>query len=567
MSTGAPVSHGAAASRSGERELPKLVTTLQAGYGLSALRADAMAGLTVAVVALPLSMAIAIASGLGPEKGLFAAVVGGFVVSALGGSRFQIGGPAGAFIVVIAAILERHGYDGLLLAMGLAGAMMIAAGFLRLGDYIKYIPFPVTVGFTAGIAVIIFTSQMREILGLDMVKEPAAFYPKLVAIGEAITTFRPAALAVALAGIVIILALRRWRPHWPGLLFAVVLCTLAAVVLKLEIATIGSRFGEIPASLPAPSLPAVSLAKLYAVFPDALTIALLGSIESLLSAVVADGMSGDRHRSNVEVVAQGVANVAAMFFAAMCVTGTIARTATNIRANAHGPVSGMLHAVFLMMFMLVAAPLAAYIPLAALGSVLAIVSWNMFEKREFASLLRSSWGDAAVLLVTFLLTVFADLLIAIAAGMVMGAFLFMHRMAESVEIGGDEMVAATQAAAPARQAFNDDVLVYTISGALFFGATARLGSVLERIGAAPRLVILDFSAVPVADSSAAHSLESFAHKLQRAGGRMVIAGAKRNVRRTFLAAGLRRPLVRYAASAADARAKFVAGAQAARLEN
>jgi len=462
MSKSLSASRGEGAVHPGEREVPKLISTLQSGYGASALRADAMAGLTVAVVALPLSMAIAIASGLGPEKGLFAAIVGGFLVSALGGSRFQIGGPAGAFIVVIAAILERHGYDGLLLAMGLAGVMMIAAGFLRLGDYIKYIRFPVTVGFTAGIAVIIFTSQMREILGLDMAKEPAAFYPKLLAIGKAISSFRPAAFAVALAGIGVILALRRWRPQWPGLLIAVVVCTLASAFLKLDIATIGSRFGEIPATLPAPSIPPVSLAKLYAVFPDALTIALLGSIESLLSAVVADGMSGDRHRSNIELVAQGAANLAATFFAAMCVTGTIARTATNIRANAHGPVSGMLHALFLLLFMLAAAPLAAYIPLAALGSVLAIVAWNMFEKREFASLLRSSWGDAAVLLVTFLLTVFADLLIAIAAGTVMGAFLFMHRMAESVEIGAGATSPSNEPATPRAANFTDEILVYTI---------------------------------------------------------------------------------------------------------
>jgi SulP family sulfate permease len=337
---------------------PKLVTILREGYGWREFRADAAAGLTVAIVALPLSMAIAIGSGLSPEKGLYAAVVGGFLVSALGGSRFQIGGPAGAFIVLIATIVERHGFDGLVLATITAGLMMIGIGFFRLGTFVKYIPFPVIVGFTAGIATIIFASQLKELLGLDMVREPAALMPKLAAIWHGIGTFKPHAVALSVLTAAIIVGVRASWPKWPALLIAVAAASLLHLALGLDVATIGTRFGEVPRLLPAPTLPPFDLGKLQAVLPDAIAIALLGSIESLLSAVVADGMTGRRHRSNCELVAQGTANIAAATFGGMCVTGTIARTATNVRAGARGPVSGMLHALFVLLFMLFLAPLA-----------------------------------------------------------------------------------------------------------------------------------------------------------------------------------------------------------------
>ena len=351
---------------------PKLVSVLREGYDLAAFRADAIAGLTVAIVALPLSMAIAIACGLSPDRGLYTAIIGGFIISAFGGSRFQIGGPAGAFIVLIATIVERHGYDGLVLATAMAGVVMMVVGFLRLGTYIKYIPFPVTVGFTAGIAVIIFTSQIKDLLGLDIAKEPAAILPKIEMIWASLASFKPATIAVAALAIGIILGLRKLRPGWPGMLIAVVTGAVVATLLAkagFEIATIGSRFGGVPSSLPAPEFPAFSLAKARAVLPDALAIALLGAIESLLSAVVADGMSGRRHRSNCELVAQGAGNIASVLFGGIPVTGTIARTATNVRAGSRGPVSGILHAAYLLAFMLIAAPLASYIPLAALAGV------------------------------------------------------------------------------------------------------------------------------------------------------------------------------------------------------
>jgi sulfate permease, SulP family len=547
---------------------PKLVTILRDGYTGTDFRADAIAGLTVAIVALPLSMAIAIGSGLSPDKGLFTAIVGGFLISALGGSRFQIGGPAGAFIVLIASIVERQGYDGLVLATLMAGVFMMAAGFLRLGTYIKYIPFPVTVGFTAGIAVIILASQLKDLLGLDMAHEPAALLPKLQAIWASIGTLKPATVALSVLAIATIVGLRRLRPKWPGLLIAVGVTAILAWMLQLDVTTIGSRFGGIPRTLPAPALPPFDLAKLRAVFPDAIAIALLGAIESLLSAVVADGMSGRKHRSNCELVAQGAANMAAVIFGGMCVTGTIARTATNIRAGARSPVSGILHAAYILVFMLVAAPLAAYIPLASLGGVLAVVAWNMAEKDEFASLLRTSWGDATVLMATFLLTIFSDLTIAIGVGVTLGAFLFLHRMAEAVEVeGGGSLVkedvadgSSDDRIAYRPNAFNGDVAVYHISGAFFFGATAAVSGVLDRIGAHPKTFILDFAEVPLVDSTAAKALEGFVHKLRYAGTEVYFTSARKNVRRTLLSAGLRKPLVRYASSIEDAVAMSKASA-------
>ncbi|HJU30066.1 MAG TPA: SulP family inorganic anion transporter [Hyphomicrobiaceae bacterium] len=548
---------------------PKLVTILREGYDGRAFRADAAAGLTVAIVALPLSMAIAIGSGLSPEKGLYTAIVGGFLISALGGSRFQIGGPAGAFIALVAAIIERHGYDGLVLATMMAGSMMIAIGLLRLGTFIKYIPFPVIVGFTAGIAAIIVASQVKELLGLDLAREPTALLPKVAALWESIGTLKPPALALSLLTVALIVGVRALRPKWPALLIAVAAASLVHVALGLDVATIGTRFGEMPRHPPAPALPSFDLAKLQAVFPDAIAIALLGSIESLLSAVVADGMTGRRHRSNCELVAQGTANIAAVLFGGMCATGTIARTATNIRAGARGPVSGILHALFVLLFMLFLAPLAAHIPLACLGAVLAVVAWNMAEKHEFAGLLRSSWGDATVLMATFLLTVFADLTIAIGVGVTLSAFLFLHRMAETVEVQTGTRLVAEDVADTAngeREAYEPAapgarILVYRISGAFFFGATAAVSSVLDRIGGRPEAFVLDFSNVPLVDSTAANALAGFVRSLRNSGTQVYFAGTSNTVRGMLMRAGLGEPLVRYEPTAQAAEAHWRAGSR------
>ena len=538
---------------------PKLVTVFREGYGWRDLRYDAVSGLTVAVVALPLSMAIAIASGVSPERGLYTAIAGGFIVSLIGGSRFQIGGPAGAFIGLVAGIVERHGYDGLALATVVAGLIMITVALLRAGTYVKYIPFPVTVGFTAGIAVIIAASQLKDLLGLKLTHEPSALVPKLEAIAGAIGSVNYATVAVALMSIGIIALVRKVRPTWPAFLIAVASASLVSFALHLDVATVTSQFGAVPRALPAPALPTFSLAKLQAILPDAFSIAVLGAIESLLSAVVADGMTGRRHRSNCELGAQGTAQIVSILFGGICVTGTVARTATNVRSGARGPISGMFHCGYLILFLAIFAPLVGYIPLAALGAVLAVVSWNMAEKEEFWSLLRGSRGDAAVLLATFLLTIFVDLMTGIGVGVVMGALLFMHRMGEAVEVesGGAGVDDIADKADPANRydaapATSRDVMVYHISGAFFFGATARVLSVLERVGA-PRVLVLDFADVPLIDTTAARSLVTFVTKIKRAGSAVYFSAAKPNVRRMLINAGLKPPLVAYAAKAEDVR--------------
>lgn len=404
-------------SPSGGPLTPKLISTFRDGYSLALFQRDAVAGLTVAIVALPLSMAIAIASGATPAAGLYTAIVGGFIVSMLGGSRHQIGGPAGAFIVLIAGIIEAHGFDGLVLATFMAGGILVVAGYARLGGLIRLVPDPVVLGFTAAIAIIIFASQLRDLFGITLAgKEPSALWPKLVALVEAAATMNPTAIAVSLAVILLILALRKLSPRAPGLLVAVALAALASWLLALPIETIGSRFGGIPNGLPAPDIPAISMEKVIAVLPAALSIAFLAGIESLLSAMVADGMTGRRHRADAELVAQGVANVGSAMVGGICVTGTIARTATNIRAAAASPVAGMLHAVFLLLFMIAAAPLAKHIPLAALAGVLVVVAWNMADRRAFAAMAAGFDVQALMLLVTFGLTIFVDLMVGITAG-------------------------------------------------------------------------------------------------------------------------------------------------------
>jgi SulP family sulfate permease len=400
---------------------PKLATTLREGYRLADLQRDALAGLTVAVLALPLSMAIAVASGVGPERGLYTAIVGGFVVSALGGSRFQIGGPAGAFIVLVSATVAKFGVEGLILTVLMSGLMLALVGALRLGRLIRHVPHAVTVGFTAGIALTIFASQIKDLAGLTLARpEPGPVAAKLVVLAEAAPSANAVALALGLAVAGATLLLRRIRPAWPGMLIAVALATVAAAMLELPVETIGSRFGGIPRGLPAPHLPGASPALLLGLLPGALSFTLLGGLESLLSAKVADGMTGRVHRSNMELVAQGLANMASAVFGGIAVTGTIARTATNIRAGARSPVAGMLHAAFLLGFMLVAAPLASYIPLTALAGVLVVVALNMAEAREFASLL-TNWRAGLVLTATFGLTVLHDLMAGIAAGCAVAA--------------------------------------------------------------------------------------------------------------------------------------------------
>ncbi len=398
---------------------PKLITRFIEGYHIADFRADAVAAMTVAIVALPLSMAIAIASGIGPERGLYTAIVGGFLVSLLGGSRYQIGGPAGAFIVLVAACVATLGVDGLILATLVSGVFMILAGALRAGTLVRMIPHAVTIGFTAGIALIIFITQIKDLLGLTLVHDPAQILAKLNALWQGRGTISLAAVLVSASTILLILSFRRFAPKWPSLLLAVALVTLLGMFIPVE--TIFDRFGALPRSPPAPQLPVVTADLLLKSLPWALQFTLLGAIESLLSAVVADNMAGSRHRPNAELVAQGVANIGSALFGGMSVTGTIARTATNVRAGARGPISGMLHSLFLLIFLFVAAPLAGHIPLAGLAGVLALVAWDMAEKSAIWNILRQNRTQAAVLTVTFVLVVLRDLSVGIIAGCTLAA--------------------------------------------------------------------------------------------------------------------------------------------------
>lgn len=529
-----------------DRLVPKLVTVFQEGYKLDRLKADALSGLTVAIVALPLSMAIAIASGVTPDRGLFTAIVGGFLVSLLGGSRHQIGGPAGAFIVLVSATVARNGLDGLVLATFLSGIFLALAGFLRLGRYIRLIPYPVTVGFTAGIAVIIFSSQIHDLLGLHLSgPEPAPVLAKLMALWAAASSANGPAIALSACTILLILVLRKYRPAWPGLLIAVVVASLVAALFSLPVDTIQSKFGGIPRTLPLPSLPVFSMAKIIAVLPDAVAFTMLGAIESLLSAVVADSMTGRRHRSSMELVAQGVANMGSALFGGICVTGTIARTATNVRSGGTSPVAGMLHSLFVLLFMLVAAPLAGYIPLASLAGVLAIVAWNMVEKPAVSALLRSSKGDALVLAATFLIVVFRDLSEGIMAGLALSSVLFIDRMSKTLRVREGMADSSDDEAETPLEGLGSDVLLYRIEGVLFFGAAAQAGPLLDRLGAGYRHVVLDCSGVPFMDSTAANLIEGALRKAEKSGAEVTIAGALPSVRTVLESHEVHEPRVRF----------------------
>ena len=519
--------------------LPKLLTVWREGYRLSDLRADALAGLTVAIVALPLSMAIAIACGVGPERGIFTAIVGGFLVSALGGSRYQIGGPAGAFIVLVAACVIETGLQGLILATFLSGFMLIAGGALRLGTYIRYIPYPVTVGFTAGIAVIIFASQLREMFGLTLPgAEPGEIVAKVRALWATRETVTWAAVAVAALTTAVILGLRRLRPHWPGMLIAVAVASTVAALLALPVETIGTRFGALPRVLPVPALPDLSLAAIQAALPWAASFALLGAIESLLSAVVADGMAGTRHDSNQELIGQGVANIVAPLFGGFAATGAIARTAANIRNGGNSPLAGIIHSLTLLAIILALAPLAAYIPLCALAAILFVVAYNMSEVHHFIHMARTSpRADVGVLLVTFTLTVFSDLVIAVNVGVVLASLLFMRRMAQAVQIENDNesFVAAT-----ADEDFDvpPGTLIYNVEGPFFFAAADKLERLLESIQSHVDTLVLRMRHVPFIDATGIQSLSEMIDDCQHFKTRLVICGLRENVRVKLARAGV-----------------------------
>lgn len=511
---------------------PKVLTVLREGYGVATLRRDALAGLTVAIVALPLAMALAVASGAAPGQGLVTAVVAGFLISALGGSRFQIGGPTGAFIPVVYAIIATYGFDGLVLATLMAGALLVLAGLLRLGTLMKYMPQPLITGFTSGIAVIIFASQIKDLLGLQVGSLPAHLTEMLQVLGRHLDSFNPWALTVAAGTASCIVAFRRWAPTAPGFLVAVILASLAVAMLQLPVDTIGSRFGGIPSTLVIPPLPEISWSRIVVLFPAALTIAFLAGMESLLSAVVADGMTGGRHRSNTELIAQGVANCASALVGGLPATGAIARTATNIRAGGQTPIAGMIHAVLLLAFILGLSGLASFVPMPALAGVLVIVAWNMSEHEHFRHTLSAPKGDRAVLLVTFGLTVLVNLTTAIEVGMVLAAFVFMMRMADVVQVSsGIQLVdeelddaAADDSEMSQRAQLPKGVEVFQISGPLFFGTANRLDNLLDQFFHPPRVFILRMRLVPIIDASGVHALNALAGRCRQRGIILILSG-------------------------------------------
>jgi len=526
--------------------VPKLYVVLREGYDLNKFTKDVIAGLTVAIVALPLAMALAIASGTTPDKGLVTAIIAGLLISALGGSRFQIGGPTGAFVVVVYNVIDKFGYNGLLIATLIAGVLLIVAGLARLGTWIKYIPEPVVTGFTSGIAVIIFSSQIKDFFGLTMDKVPAGFIEQWSAFWAHRGSVNIEVLAVAAGALLLIVIAHRVAPKQPGFLYAVIAGTVAAWALHLNIPTIGSRFGEVSASLPAPTLPVLSFTQFKLLLPSAFTIAFLAGVESLLCAMVADGMTGRRHRSNCELVAQGVANLASALFAGLPATGAIARTATNIRAGAVSPIAGMLHALFILLFMLLLSKLIVFIPLATLAAVLFIVAWNMSEQQRFIQLMRAPLGDRMVLLITFALTVLVDLTVAIEVGVVLAAVLFMHRMAEAVAIQTHQHLITEdvddfnreQSDVDARTTLPKDVQIIELHGPFFFGVASRLSEVLDRISKPPRAFVLRLLDVPLVDATGISAIRELVKRCAKHKTILVLCEMQPQVRQSFEQMGL-----------------------------
>lgn len=511
---------------------PKLITAMREGYGFARFKADVLAGLTVAVIALPLAMALGIASGASPEKGLITAIVAGFFISFVGGSRTQIGGPTGAFVVVVFNVIASHGYDGLVLATLMAGVILIAAGYAGAGRVIRYIPHPVITGFTAGIAVIIATSQVNDFLGLRIEQLPADFLPRWSTYLGALNRVDPTSFGIAGGALVLILGLRRWTPRLPA--FLIVIGAGAALVwlFGLPVDTIGSRFPNMEGGLPAPALPALSFAKMQELAPAAFTIAFLAGIESLLSAVVADGMTGFRHRSNQELVGQGVGNLASALFGGMPATGAIARTAANIKAGGRTPVAGISHAAFLLAFVIFATDLMALVPMAVLAAVLFLVAWGMSEARRFVVLLRMPLGERTVLLLTFGLTVLVDLTVAIGVGITLSSLLFMARMSEAAAVTSSDDSDETDDASQ-RDQLPPGVEVFAINGPFFFGVAQTLLEAFKRVGASPNTIILRLERVPFLDASGAIAVHELLVEAQREGIRIILCGVRRDLLRTL----------------------------------
>ena len=517
---------------------PKLFQCLRE-YSPEVFAHDLIAGVTVGLVALPLAMAFAISSGLSPQAGIYCAVVTGFLISALGGSQFQIGGPTGAFVVVVAGIVARHGVDGLFMCTMMAGVLLAAAGLLGFGTAVRFIPRPVVVGFTNGIALVIASTQIRDLFGLQIDHVPGEFLQRMETLAAHAGTWSPAATALAGGSLLVMLLAMRWLPKIPPYILALVGGTAAVAVLGLHVETIGTRFGGIPSGLPAIHVPKFRADLIVGLISPALTVAMLGAIESLMSAVVADRLSGDRHNPNVELVAQGVANVVSPLIGGLPATGAIARTATNIRSGARTPVAGIIHALTLLVILLIGAPLASYIPLSVLAAILLVVAWNMGEWREIPELLKLSRTDIAVWLVTFTLTVVADLTVAVEVGMILAALLFIRRIAETTTVTEvtDDDVEGGRAHVLQDKDIPDYVRIFRIHGPFLFGVTDKLDMVSDRLDALPPIVVMRLRNMTAIDATGLQAIENLAEKLHGSGRTLLLCGAREQPARLMHQAG------------------------------
>jgi SulP family sulfate permease len=507
--------------------LPKSVLALRT-YTVQTFVSDLVAGVTVGLVALPLAMAFAISSGLSPQAGIYCAIVTGFLISALGGSQTQIGGPTGAFVVVVSGIVVTHGIDGLFMCTMMAGVILVALGAAGMGAAVKFIPRPVVIGFTNGIAVLIASTQIKDFFGLQIAEMPGEFLARAEVLAAHAHTVSPLTTAIGVAALVIVIAFQRFFRRVPGAIVALVAGTALVALMGLPVETIGSRFGGIPAGLPSFHLPTFRPDLMLGLLSPAVTVALLGAIESLLSAVVSDRMSGDRHNPNVELLAQGVANIASPLFGGLPATGAIARTATNVRSGAKTPVSGMIHAVTLLAVLLFAAPLAYYIPLAVLAAILFVVAWNMGEWHEIPDVLKLTRADIAVWLVTFTLTVFADLTIAVEVGMVLAALMFIRRVADTttVELVTDEYVEGGRVHILQDKDIPEYVAIYRIHGPFLFGSTDKLDPIVRQIPRLPRIVVLRLRNMTAIDATGLKAIEDLADALHRTGRTLLLGGAR-----------------------------------------
>ena len=506
---------------------PKLLLTLRS-YKIQDFWADLIAGLTVGLVALPLAMAFAIASGVPPQAGIYTAVVAGFVISALGGSRVQIGGPTGAFVVIVAGIIAKFGVSGLLMVTAMAGAILVVMGLTGLGTAVKFIPRPITIGFTNGIAILIASTQIKDFLGLQIGTVPSDFVARMSMLAKNISTLQWHTVALSTASLALILFVPRLTRRIPGSIIALALATACVAFFALPVATIGSAFGGIPTGLPKISIPTFRPDLIVPLIPSAFTVALLAAVESLLSAVVADSMTGDRHNSNVELVAQGIANLFSPMFGGIPATGAIARTATNVRSGAKTPVSGMIHALTLLMILLVAAPLARFVPLATLAAVLFVVAYNMGEWKEIPVILRLSAADKMVWAATFFLTVFADLTVAVEVGIALAALLYIYRIAQTttVEPVTSEYIEEGRLHILQDKQVPQYVTILRIHGPFLFGTTDKLEEATSDLSAFAPVVVLRLRNMTALDATGLYALEKLADRLKKSGRTLLLCGAR-----------------------------------------